>query len=167
MRNKRDRSARTRSGFAIAAACAAFAFCAGRAHAQSGAALQAQLIREYVDTFSPHGMVAVLIPIGQQAGDVLDKLGEELVHRRQECFANLAPQESPSSLPNFDLGASAAFRLGLGLDKIADADLKAVGENRVILRFEDVTVQTISFGRRSTAKPARRSGAWSTRIRTR
>jgi len=77
---------------------------------------------------------------------VLDKLGEELVHRRQECFANLAPQENPSNLPNFDLGASAAFRLGLGLDKIADADLKAVGENRVILRFEDVTVQTISQG---------------------
>jgi len=116
------------------------------ARAQSGSAVQARLIQEYVDAFKPHGMIAVLIPIGQEPGDVLDKLGEEFVHRRGECFPQLTAQESPSRLPNLDLGASAALRLGLGLDQVGDAELKALGDNQVLLRFDHVMVQTLSQG---------------------
>jgi hypothetical protein len=114
--------------------------------AQSWTSAQGQLIREYVDVFRPHGMIAVLISIGQAPGDVVDRFGEEFVHRRSECFADLTAQESPSSLPNFDLGAAAALRLGLGLQQIGDAEVQALGENRVILRFDRVTVQTVSQG---------------------
>jgi hypothetical protein len=56
------------------------------------------------------------------------------------------PQESPSSLPNLDLGARAAFRLGLGLPQIGEAELRALGDNWVILRFDHVTAQTVLQG---------------------
>lgn len=116
------------------------------AAAQSVSTAQEQLIREYVDAFKPYGMIAVLISIGQEPGDVVERLGEELVHRRDECFSNLRTRESPSSLPNFDLGASAALRLGLGLQQVGEADLRALGVNQVSLRFDQVTVQTVSQG---------------------
>ena len=118
--------------------------CGGRA--QSGNAVQARLIQEYVDAFKPHGMIAVLIPIGQEPGDVMDRLGEEFVHRRGECFPQLTARESPSRLPNLDLGVSTAVRLGLGLEQVGDTELKALGENQVLLRFDHVTVQTLSQG---------------------
>ena len=114
--------------------------------AQSAISLQGQLIREYLEAFKPHGMVAVLDPMGQEPGDVIDRLGEEFVHRRGECFSNLTAQQSPSSLPNFDLGAAAAVRLGLGLPQVGDAELRAFGDDRVILRFDHVTVRTVSQG---------------------
>src|SRR4051794_38115568 len=87
----------------------------GHSRAQTGATTQQQLIQEYVEAFKPHGMVAVLIPIGQEVGDMLDKLGEEVIHRRSECFANLVPRTTPSRLPSLDLDGSAALRFGLGL----------------------------------------------------
>lgn len=118
----------------------------GPAHPQTGAAPQAALIQEYVAAFKPHDIVPVLIPIGQEVGDVVDKLGEEFIHRRAECFGNLTSREEPSRLPNLDLGAEAAVRLGLGLSQIGEADLHALGSNRVIVRFEHVTVQTVSQG---------------------
>ncbi len=115
-------------------------------HAQSISDVQTRLIQEYVDAFKPQGMVAVLIPIGQEAGDVMDRLGEEFVHRRKECFPDLIVDEKPSRLPNVDISAGAALRLGLGAEQIGDAELNAVGNNRVILLFDQVTVQTFSQG---------------------
>jgi hypothetical protein len=112
----------------------------------SVAATQDQLIAEYLDAFRPHAMVPVLIPLGQQAGDVMDRLGEEFVSRRAECFTDLAVQQVPSSLPNLDLGAAAAARLGLALPQMGEADLRAFGGRRVVLRFERVTVETVSQG---------------------
>ena len=114
--------------------------------AQPRVSAQDQLIHEYLDVFTPHGMVAVLDPIGQEPGDVIDKLGEEFVHRRTECFSDLAPRESPSSLPSFDLGTEAAIRLGLSVPQIGDAELQALRESHVILRFDHVTVQSVSQG---------------------
>lgn len=142
------RDARSFHGAGRAAACVAAALLAmlGPARAQSGSAIQAQLIQEYVDAFKPHDIVPVLIPIGQEAGDVLDKLGEEFVHRRAECFTSLVAREEPSRLPNLDLGAAAALRLGLGLSQLGEADLHALGSNRVVVRFDNVTVQTVSQG---------------------
>lgn len=119
---------------------------AAAALAQSATSVQAQLIREYLDVFAPHGMVAILDPIGQEAGDVIDKLGEEYIHRRDECFSNLIPRVSPANLPNFDIGAAAAVRLGLGVPQVGDAELHALGDDRVILRFDHVSVQTVSQG---------------------
>jgi hypothetical protein len=118
----------------------------GPAQAQTDAAPQAALIQEYVGAFKPHDIVPLLIPMGQEVGDVVDKLGEEFIHRRTECFGKLSPHEGPSRLPNLDLGAEAAVRLGLGLSQIVEADLHALGSNRVIVRFEHVTVQTVSQG---------------------
>jgi hypothetical protein len=120
---------------AIAFGLLGLLFAAG-ARAQTGGSMQAKLIQEYVEAFKPHGMVAVLIPIGQEPGDVIDKLGEEIIHRRRECFPRLTAEETPSTLPNFDLSLSAALRLGLELKQMGDAELKALGDDRVILRFD-------------------------------
>lgn len=119
---------------------------AGHAHAEPGGVTQAQVVEEYVDAFKPYAMVPVLVPIGQEVGDVLDKLGEEFIHRSGECFRPLRVHEEPSRLPNLDLGTAAAARLGLGLSNLADADLHALGTNRVIVRFDKVTMQTVSQG---------------------
>lgn len=110
------------------------------------AATQEQLMREYVEAFRAHELVPVLIPMGHEVGDVLDRLGMEFIRRRDECFAGLAPREQPSRLPNIELGALAAIRLGLGLDRLGEADLRAVGSSRFILRFENVTLETVSQG---------------------
>jgi hypothetical protein len=114
------------------------------ADVQSVAPLGEQLKQEYVDAFSPLGMIAVLIPIGQEPGDVLDRLGEEFVHRRDECFPNLRAHESPSSVPYVEIGASAALRFGLGLRGIGDAELSAFRDNLATLRFDSVTAQTVA-----------------------
>jgi len=47
-------------------------------------------------------------------------------------------------LPNLELGATAAARLGLGLSDLGEAELHALGSNRVIVRFDNVTVETAS-----------------------
>jgi len=107
---------------------------------------QDQLAAEYLDAFKPLGMVPVLIPLGQEPGDVMDKLGEEFVRRRSECFSGLAVQQAPSSLPNLDLTSAAAARLGLGLRQVGEAELKALGGRRVVLRFDRVVVVTVSQG---------------------
>jgi hypothetical protein len=115
---------------------------------------QQRLIVDYLDAFKPHGMVPILIPLGQEAGDVVDRLGEEFICRRADCFDNLTPREAPSSLPNLDLGTSAAAYFGLGISQVGEAELSAMGGNRVILRFDQVTVETVSqVALRQTLRP--------------
>jgi len=105
---------------------------------------QHQLIAEYLDAFKPHGMVPILIPLGQEAGDVMDRLGEEFICRRTDCFTDLTPRESPSALPNLELGTAAAAHFGLRVSQVGEAELRAMGGNRVILRFDNVTAEAVS-----------------------
>jgi hypothetical protein len=105
---------------------------------------QQRLIAEYVEAFKPHGMVPILIPLGQEVGDVMDRLGEEFICRRADCFANLTAREAPSTLPNIEVGAAAAAHFGLSVSQIGEAELRAMGGNRVILRFDDVAAEAVS-----------------------
>jgi hypothetical protein len=121
-----------------------FAWPSAVALAEPDASSQGPLIAEYVNAFKPHAMIPVLIPLGQAAGDVMDKLGEEFVSRRADCFQDLPAQEAPSSLPNIELSSSAAAKLGLGLAQIGDADLSAIGKQSIVMRFDRVVVETVS-----------------------
>lgn len=62
-----------------------------------------------------------------------------MLHRSRRAGGAVEPAE-------FDLGASAAARLGLGLRQIGEANLRAFGGRHVVLRFDQVTAETVSQG---------------------
>lgn len=106
---------------------------------------RARLEHEYAAAFLPYGLVPVLLPRGQDVGDVIARLDGGYVARGDECFPGLVPREASSSLTAVDVSWSAAAQLALGVEAVVAAEAQAHVENRVQVRFEQVRSRSASL----------------------
>jgi hypothetical protein len=106
---------------------------------------RARLEREYASAFLPYGLVPVLLPRGQDVGDVIERLDGSYITRGDECFPGLVPREASSNLTAIDVSWSAAAQLALGLDAVAAAEAQGRMEDRVQVRFERVRSRSASL----------------------
>ena len=104
-----------------------------------------RLEHEYVAAFLPYGLVPVLLPRGQDVGDVIAQLDGSFIARGDECFPGLVPREAPSTLTAVDVSWNAAAQLALGVEAVAAAEAKGHVENRVQVRFEQVRSRSASL----------------------
>jgi hypothetical protein len=116
---------------------------------------RARLEHEYAAAFLPYGLVPVLLPRGQDVGDVIARLDGSYVARGDECFPGLMPREALSSLVAVDVSWSAAAQLALGVEAVAAAEAQGRLENHVQVRFEQVRSRSASLTQlRQHVKPA-------------
>ena len=116
---------------------------------------RARLEHEYAAAFLPYGLVPVLLPRGQDVGDVIARLDGSYIARSEECFPGLVPREAPSSLTAVDVTWTAAAQLALGVEAVAAAEAQGRLENRVQVRFEQVRSRSASLTQlRQHVKPA-------------
>jgi hypothetical protein len=106
---------------------------------------RARLEHEYVAAFLPYGLVPVLLPRGQDVGDVIARLDGGYIARGDECFLGLVPREVSSSLTAVDVSWKAAAELALGVEAVAAAEVQGHVENRVQVRFEQVRSRSASL----------------------
>jgi hypothetical protein len=106
---------------------------------------RARLEHEYAAAFLPYGLVPVLLPRGQDVGDVIARLDGGYIARGDECFRGLMPREASSNLTAVDVSWNAAAQLALGLDAIVAAEAQGRMENRVQVRFEQVRSRSASL----------------------
>ena len=106
---------------------------------------RARLEHEYAAAFLPNGLVPVLLPRGQNVGDVIARLDGSYIARGDECFPGLVPREAPSNLTAVDVSWNAAAQLALGLDAVVAVEAQGRMENRVQVRFEQVRSRSASL----------------------
>jgi hypothetical protein len=104
-----------------------------------------RLQQEYIATFVPYGLVPVLLPRGQDVGDVISGLDGSFMARADECFSGLVPREQPSTLPAIDVSWNAAAQIALGVEAIAAGEAQGSAEDRVQVRFEKVSSRAASL----------------------
>ncbi|HYZ32907.1 MAG TPA: hypothetical protein VE684_11585 [Crenalkalicoccus sp.] len=115
---------------------------------------RARLEQEYSAAFLPYGLVPVLLPRGQDVGDVIASLDGGFVARADECFKDLVPREAESSLTAVDVSWNAAAQIALGVEAVAAAEAQGRAEDRVQVRFEQVTSRSASLAQlRSHVRP--------------
>jgi hypothetical protein len=103
------------------------------------------LQKEYIAAFVPYGLVPILLPRGQDVGDVISGLDGGFMARANECFSGLVPQEELSTLPAIDVTWNAAAQIALGVEAIAAGEAQGRAEDRVQVRFEKVSSRTASL----------------------
>ena len=106
---------------------------------------RARLEHEYAAAFLPYGLVPVLLPRGQDVGDVIARLDGTYIARGDECFPGLVPREAPSTLTAVDVSWNAAAQLSLGVEAVAAVEAQGRLENRVQVRFEQVRSRSASL----------------------
>jgi hypothetical protein len=87
----------------------------------------------------------VLLPRGQDVGDVIARLDGGYIARGDECFPGLVPREARSNLTAVDVSWNAAAQLALGVEAVAAAEAQGRLENRVQVRFEQVLSRSASL----------------------
>jgi hypothetical protein len=116
---------------------------------------RARLEQEYAAAFLPYGLVPVLLPRGQDVGDVIAQLDGTYIARGDECFPGLVPREVSSVLTAVDVSWNAAAQLALGVEALAAAEAQGHVDNRVQVRFEQVRSRSASLTQlRLHVKPA-------------
>jgi hypothetical protein len=104
-----------------------------------------RLQQEYVAAFVPYGLVPILLPRGQDVGDVISGLDGSYMARADECFSGLVPREEPSTLPAIDVTWNAAAQIALGVESVAAGEARGQAEDRVQVRFEQVSSRAASL----------------------
>lgn len=102
---------------------------------------------EVIGYFKAHALLPVLVPAGQQIGDVYDPEYWVLEERAGRCFPSLTrPAAEPSALPAFSLSTAADVGFALGLGRLLNLSASVDAGQKATVTFSDVRVATASKG---------------------
>ncbi len=93
-----------------------------------------------------YGLVPIIVPHGQQVGDLFRADSWLLVARAEDCFPGLSAnvRRSPGALPTVSGHSARGLSAALGISSVAEVSLGAIGEHNWELSFADVEITSAS-----------------------
>lgn len=101
-------------------------------------------LQPLIDYFNDLRLVPIIVPRGQEIGDVFDASTLQFVFAARDCFPGIKPTIRPSTLPSFESASLEAGFLAVGVPAVANASVTEGIERSTQIGFTDLQVATIS-----------------------
>ena len=101
-------------------------------------------LQPLADYFNDLKLVPIVVPRGQEVGDVFDAATLQFVYSARDCFPGAKPVTRSSTLPSFENTSFQTAMLAVGIPAIADALVGLGIERATQIGFTDLEVQTIT-----------------------
>jgi hypothetical protein len=110
---------------------------------------QAAELGKIIDTertvFGAFHLAPIIIPEGEQVGDIIDVGNATLIAGADDCFPKLSPRKVASQLPAITISSEKGLAAALGVEGIAEGEGETTAAHSFILDFQDVQVQRVSL----------------------
>ena len=101
-------------------------------------------LREQRAIYSTFHIAPIVIPEGEQVGDLIDTDTTVLIAGKADCFDTLSVEQGPSNLLAYSTLTKKGLAAALGVGDIASADADANQGQTYILDYQDVQVERVS-----------------------